>query len=177
VQNDQDKLLASGTGAYPSYLDTNQYSKGADYELKVKLAKEQKVINKLIRKNKKREQHVGKYLGLESNKVPYMSHKNYVPELPLAINYMRGMKSSKERAKDNGNDYFRGKEMHLPGSGGNHLGNSDLSINEINLSNTNQTTLSNLHQTRLYKNRIGKYMEMKKRNKTKDYITKRIEDN
>jgi hypothetical protein len=120
---------------------------------------------------------VGVYLGLESKKVPYMSNKNYVPDLPMSINYMRGMKSSKDQAKDKGNDYFRGKMLHLPGSGGNLLDKSDLTIKEINLSNTNQSTLSDLHQTRLYKNRIGKYMDMKKRNKTKDYITKRIEDN
>jgi hypothetical protein len=106
-----------------------------------------------------------------------MSHKGYIPELPMPINYARAMRTVKEEAKGNGNEYFRGKELHLPGAPDNFRTASDLSIAEINLSKSNQTIKTHLHQTRLYKNRIGKYMDMKKRNKTKDYINKRIEDN
>lgn len=176
-QEDGDKLLVSGTVTYPSYLDKNQYSKSPGHELQNSLAREQRTINKLIKKNKKREHHVEEYLALESNKVPYLSNKNYFPDMPVPLNYMRAMKSYKEQSKDTGNKYFRGKELHLPGSPNNFPNISNLTIKEINVSNAGQSTLTNLHQTRLYKNRIGKYMEMKKRNKTKDYINKRIEAN
>ena len=177
IKGNKDKLLASGTGAYPSYLDPDQFSKGPEHELRVSTAKEKRAMKKLIKRNKKQAEHVNAYLDPDNNKIPYMSHKGYIPQIPLPINYARAMKNVKEQAKGNGNKYFRGKELHLPGPPETFGAYSDLTINEINMSTSKQSTLTDLHQTRLYKNRIGKYIEMKKRNKTKDYINKRIEDN
>jgi hypothetical protein len=158
-------------------LDPNQSTKGPERELRVATAKKNKAINKLIKRNKKQEEHVNAYLELDNQKIPYMSNKGYIPQAPMPINYARAMQTVKQQAKENGNEVFRGKELHLPSAPDHFGGNSDLKISEINMSMPKQSHISDLHQTRLYKNRIGKYMDMKKRNKTKDYINKRIEDN
>jgi hypothetical protein len=49
----KDKLLVSGIGAYPSYLDPNQFSKGPERDQRASTAKENRAIKKLIKRNKK----------------------------------------------------------------------------------------------------------------------------
>ena len=177
IQGTKAKLLTSGIGAYPSYLDPNQSRKGPEHDLRVATAKENRAMKTLIKRNKKQEEHVNAYLELDNQKIPYLSNKGYIPQIPMPLNYARAMQTVKQKAKENGNEVFRGKELHLPCKPDDFGGNSNLRISEINMSGSKQSRIGDLHQTRLYKNRIGKYIEMKKRNKTKDYINKRIEDN